>query len=223
MSQKPIFRMMLILGFAELFSALLFICVPPIQASIGLLLPGALFGATLSVCLWLTKISHVFWKMLAVTAATSIALPVSVLVGLGGEYGSPFVTVHKFSEESNTALFAGGTSGAFLVIAAVLLLVNSKAPRTRVLINALCWSPVGGVLAIVGWNLGPWLGMTLWSLRHELNLTLPGDRFEYALGQGRAGIESMLLVWQTGMGLLLGFAVNQILASRRELVGLSPG
>jgi hypothetical protein len=208
---------MLILGFAELFSALLFICAPPIQESVAVLFPGALFGATLSVCLWLSKISHVSWKMLAVTAATSIALPISVLVGFGVEYRSPFASVHRFSEVPIAALFAGGTSGAFLVFAAVSsLLIGSVTPGTRVLFRALYWPPLGGVLAVVGWSLGPWLGMALWSLKHDLNLTLPGDKFEYALAQGRAGIESLLLVWQTGMGLLLGLAVNQILVSHQS-------
>lgn len=209
---------MLVWGFAELFSALLFICAQRIQVqeSIGLLFPGALFGATLCVCLWLSKISRAFWKMLAVTASTSVALPISVLVGFGVEYYSPFATVHKWSEIPIEALFVGGTSGAFLVFAAVLWLVSSGTPGTQVLLRALYWSPLGGVLAAVGWKVGPWLGMALWSLRHGLNLTLPDDRFEDALAQGRSGIESMLLVWQTGMGLVLGLAVNQTLASRHS-------
>lgn len=141
----------------------------------------------------------------AVTASTSVALPISVLVGFGVEYYSPFATVHKWSEIPIEALFVGGTSGPFLVFAAVLWLVSSGTPGTQVLLRALYWSPLGGVLAAVGWNVGPWLGMALWSLRHGLNLTLPGDRFEDALAQGRSGIESMLLVWQTGMGLYLAW------------------
>ena len=63
----------------------------------------------------------------------------------------------------------------------------------------------------------PWLGLALWWMQHSLNLTLPGDRFEDALVQGRAGGDSLLLVWQMGMGLFLGFALDgEQLAEQRE-------
>jgi len=225
MSQKLILnKSMVILGFAGFFSALLVICAPPMSkgtfsnSTLPDLFPGVLFGATISLGLWLSKTLDASWKMLAITAVSSVALPTAALVCLGLEYFSPLPLHNQgkdLADVSNTALFVGGTVGAFLVLTIVLLLVGSGPPRTRVF-AALCWSLVGGALGIVGWNLGPWLGMVLWSLQHSLNLTLPGDRFEYALVQGRAGIYSLFLVWQTGMGLLVGLAVKQILVSRHS-------
>jgi lipid-binding SYLF domain-containing protein len=67
--------------------------------------------------------------------------------------------------------------------------------------------------------------MALWWMQHSLNLTLPGDRFEYAFVQGRAGGDSLLLVWQTGMGLFLGFALDgeQFAEQREKTETSTPG
>jgi len=223
MSQKPSIESMMVLGFAGLFSALLVICSPRIPNRVGdidYLLPGGLFGVALSVSLWWRKILKGLWKMLAITAAASIAFPIAALLCVGFEYFGPW-PLHSpgkgFGDLSNAALFVGGTVGSFLICIAVLRLVRPGPRWTRILDEALLWSLVGGVLSVVGWNLGPWLGMALWRMQHSLNLTLPGDRFEYALVQGRAGGDSLLLVWQMGMGLFLGSALDgQQFAEQRE-------
>jgi len=75
------------------------------------------------------------------------------------------------------------------------------------MLRTLCWSLIGGALAVIGWNLGPWLGAALWSLQYDLNLTSPNDRLEYAVLQGRTGGDSLLVVWQTGMGFVVGIAL----------------
>ena len=223
MSQKITLDSILLLGFAGFCSALLTVCTPPLPEVIRYLLPGTLFGVSLSLRLWLRKIQRSFWKTVIIVAASSMALFSSVLAGGGIEYFSPLSPVHDpgkgFSEVSAVALFVGGTMGAFLFLAPILLLARSEVPWTSALLRALCWSPVGGVLGIIGWNLGPWLGAFLWPMQDALGVTVSNDRFAYALAQGRAGINSLLLVWQTGVGLLLGFAVNQLLANRKsELV-----
>jgi hypothetical protein len=209
MSQKRTRQLMPILGFAGFFSAMLAICAP-VHEGFGYLLPGALFGAALSICFWFSKILNVFWKLLTITAVFSIALPLSAIVGIGVEYFYP--SGHEpgksWSEVSSAALFVGGTIGAFLLFATIFFFANLEISWKRVLLSAIGWSPVGGVLAIVGWNLGPWLGLALWSLKFRLGLTISNDRFEYALAQGRAGTDSLLLVWQMGMGFLLALAFN---------------
>jgi hypothetical protein len=201
MSQKITPDSVLLLGLAGFFSALLTVCAPPMPEGIPYLLPGTLFGVSLSLCLWSRKILRSFWKTLIIVAASSIALFCSALTCVGIEYFSPLSSVHdpgkRFSEFSATALLVGGTLGEFLFLATVLLLVGSGIPWTRVLFRALFWSPVGGVLGIVGWNLGPSLGAVVWKLQHTLAIVGSNDRLEYALAQGRTGIDSLLLVWQT--------------------------
>jgi hypothetical protein len=211
MSQKITLNSVLLLGFAGFFSALLAICAPPMPEVIRYLLPGTLFGVSLSLCLWSLKILRSFWKTLIILAVSSIVLFCSALAGAGIEYFSPWSSVHDpgkgFSELSATALFVSGTLGAFLFLSTVLLLVRSGIRWTRVLSRALCWSPVGGVLGIVGWSLGPSLGAVLWSLKHSLGLTGSNDRFAYAIAQGGAGIDSLMVVWQTGVGLVIALAL----------------
>jgi hypothetical protein len=208
MSQKITVNSVLLLGLAGFFSALLTVCAPPLPEVIRYLLPGTLFGVSLSLCLWSRKILRSFWKTLIIVAASSIALFCSVLAGAGMEYFSLWAPVPDpakgFSQLSATALLVGGTLGAFMFLATVLLLVRSAIPWTRVLFDALGWSPVGGVLGMAGWNLGPWLGAVLWTLQNTLGLTRSHDIFADAIRRGDAGMNSLMLVWQTGMGLLIG-------------------
>jgi hypothetical protein len=210
MSQK--IAPVLLLGFAGFFSALLTVCAPPLPEVIRYLLPSTLFGVSLSLCLWSRKILSSFWKTLILAATSSIVLFCSVLACVGIEYFSPWSSVHDpgkgFSQLSATALFVGGTLGAFLLLAAVLFLARSGITWERALLRALYWSPVGGVLGIVGWNLGPSLGAILWTLQHTLGVTGSNDRLEYALAQGRAGTDSLLLVWQTAVGLVVALALS---------------
>lgn len=203
--------LMPILGLAEFISALLLISAPFSWNSAGVVIPGALFGATLSVTLWWRKILRPFWKILAITVASSLAFIVSGLLAVYLELFSPY-PLHEigkgFSSISDTSLFVGGMLAAFLILSVVLRLVHSAAPWNKILSMALIWSSIGGVLGIAGWNLGPWLGRVFWSLQHNLGRTPSGDKFEYALAQGWAAELSLLVVWMTGMGLFLGLALE---------------
>jgi hypothetical protein len=93
MSQEITLDSVLLLGFAEFFSALLTVCAPPLPEIIRYLLPGTLVGVSLSLCLWSRTILHSFWKTLIIVAASSIALLCSALACVGIEYfprGRPF-------------------------------------------------------------------------------------------------------------------------------------
>lgn len=220
MSPKPLNNLMPILGLAEFISALLLISAPYSGDSAGVvILPGALFGATLSVTLWWRKVLRPFWKILAITVASSLAFIVSGLLAMYLELFSPY-PLHEigkgFSSISGTALFVGGMLAAFLILSAVLRLVDSAAPWNKILNMALIWSPIGGVLGIAGWNLGPWLGRVFWSLQHDLGRTPAGDKFEYALARGWAAELSLLVVWMTGTGLLLGLALGNLRFTKLE-------
>jgi hypothetical protein len=202
-----------VLGFAGFISAQLSICAPSVLHKPVDILIGTLFGAALSVCLWFLNVVRPLWKLLVITAASSIILPIAALIGAYLEYFSPW-PLHTpgtpLANTSNAALFVAGVSGAFFLLAVLFLLVSSEQPARKVLFKALCWAPVGGALGVVGWNLGPWLGTALWSLQYHLNLTSPNDKLEYAVRQGRTGVDSLLVVWQMGMGFLLGITLREL-------------
>jgi hypothetical protein len=209
MTEKPVVKLFVVLGFVECFTALFVICAPRSPSSD--LLVGTFFGGTLSACLWLRKYLNAFWKMLAITAATSIAIPVSALLAAYLELISPYPFHEigtRLSVMSSASLFIGGMLGALLILSTVLSLVDSGTPWTRILAKSLGWSPVGGALGIVGYNLGPWLGLVLWTLKHSLVHAIPGDKFEYALARGEPAMISLLLLWFSGMGVLLGLALD---------------
>ena len=222
MNRKTAFDLTFVLGFAGFLSVLLTLCTPLAKACwFGELLPGLVFGTAISVCLLLYKVIHGFWKALLVPIAVQIAGAISALIGVYIEYFSPFVVVRSpqegFSKVSVLALFVGGSVGAFLLLSTILVIVNWADVWKRVFSIALPWSLLGGVLGIIGWNLAPWLGVALWSLQYKLRVTGANDTFEAAVGQGRAGISSLMLVWQTGLGILLG----RILSMQEPEVGNS--
>jgi hypothetical protein len=210
MSPKPGPSLVIALGIAGFFSAMVVVCVSSVAGTLGYFLPGIMFGAALSLCLWLYGLVGPAWKLLVFTGASLVASALSVLTGVYLEYFSPrpLHTVGTGPDNSsNTALFAAGAVGAFLLLAAVLLVTSSKQSVTKTVFRAMCWSLIGGVLGVAGWNLRPWLGPALWSFQFEHGFTSPNDKLEYAVLQGRTGIDSLMLVWQTGMGLLLGTAL----------------
>lgn len=214
MRRKLDLRFVIGLGVAEFFSALLVICALPDFGTLGVVLPGTLLGATLSLCLWFYGVVRSASKLLVITVASVVISVISVLSGIVLEFFSPlpFHTLGTpLPNYSNTTMFATGTIGAFLFLALVFIVVSSEQPVTKAVFRALCWSLTGGVLGVAGWNLRALLGPTLWSLRYDLNLTSPGDKLEYAVLQGRTGIASVMLVWQTGMGFLLGIALSNSL------------
>jgi hypothetical protein len=172
-------------------------------------LPGVVFGAIVSVCFALRVYLRDLWKAIALIVASSVAYFLSFWAAVG-------VSLHPFGllprdrigEVTDLALVAGGLTGAFCLICTVSLLLNSRLTWQGRMLKALCWTPVGAVLGIVGWALGPSLGMTLWQIVHSLNLTAPTETFQNAKGGVISRMFSLWAVWQFGMGFVLGLVVN---------------
>lgn len=203
MSRKGSLFLVIALGVAEFFTGLVVI-----RTLYFLLVPGVLFGATLSVCLWFFTGLRSLWKLILLAAASLLAFPISGATCIYLEYFSPWpfhTPGTDFAHISNASLFAGGALGAFLLLVALFRVVGSEQPMTKVLFRALCWSLLGGGLGVAGHGLGPWVGTALWPLEPNFS---PNDTLETAVLQGRTGIDSLLLVWQTGMGFVLGIALT---------------
>ncbi len=170
--------------------------------------PGAVFGAIASGCFALRRYLRDLWKAIAITAAFSVAYFFADLAAVEVSL-HPFGLVphDRIGEVTDPALVAGGLTGAFCIICAVSLLLNSRLTWQRRMLKALCWTPVGAVLGVVGWVLGPSLGIALWQIVHSMNLTAPTETFRNA--QGRTShMFSLWAVWQAGVGFVLGLVVN---------------
>ena len=172
--------------------------------------PGGMFGAIVSGCFALQRYLGSLRTFVVITIASMTAYFVSVCVAVAVESYSPFLPSQERGDVSGQALFLGGLAGAFCIICTVSLLFNSGLTWQRRIIKALCWTPVGAILAVIGWALGPSLGVAL-------NLAAPADTFKNHLF-------SLWAVWQAGIGFVLGLVVE---GQRRQrmtnLRGTNPG
>jgi hypothetical protein len=172
------------------------------------LLPGTLFGASMSVCLALFGSLRSAWRAIILIVASTFAYYVSVEAAFAAELYAPFPQPHRAGAVSEGTLFVGGFAGMFLLLCMVSLLVDPKGRWTRRFVNAVFWSPVGGVLAVLGWELGSSLGISLWLVARSMGLTSPTETIQNALNGETSHQDSLWVVWQTGVGFLLGFKVS---------------
>jgi hypothetical protein len=167
------------------------------------LVPGAVFGAIISCCFALRGYSRSLWKFAVMTVASTTAYFVAVWVAFGVELYSPFLPPQERGNVSWQALFVSGLVGAFFIILTGSLLLNTGTTGQQRMLKILSWTPAGAFLGILGWALGPSLGMVLWQIVHSMNLTAPTETLRNAHGE-TSHIFSLWAVWQVGMGCVLG-------------------
>ncbi len=98
------------------------------------------------------------------------------------------------------ALFVGGCIGAFALVATALLLFFERGKKARIVVQSAGWALAGGGLAVLGNASGNWflpLGQLIHSWHSRLGELLLWHIDEVAL----------LMIWQTGMGLVIALAV----------------
>lgn len=179
-----------------------------LDSSLYLCFPGVVFGVLVSGCFALRGYLHGLWKAVAITAASSAAYFFAFLAASQVSlHPFGFLPQDRIGDVTGPALIAGGLAGAFCVICAVSLSLDSRLMWQRRMLKVLCWTPVGAVLAVVGWALGPSIGIALWQTVHSMNLTAPTETLQNAQGQS-SHMFSLLAIWQAGMGFVLGLVVN---------------
>jgi hypothetical protein len=167
-------------------------------------LPGAMFGLIISSCLAFRGYLRDVWKAIVITAFFGHSYYVSIWIAGAVELYLPFGGPgNEGASVSTPALFAGGLVGAFLVVGVVSVLLNRRIPWDRCVLEGMYWSPVGGILGLLGWTLGPSLGMATWLVVQPLGVTAPTETFQNARGY-TSHMYSLWIVWQTGIGILLG-------------------
>jgi hypothetical protein len=184
---------------------------------------GSVFGAIMGIALAKTKMLQGSWKavLLIVPAAAAYCLSFATtgvaefclaLAKFPGTQ-SPAPTV------SSVALFAGGMVGGFIVLAVFSMLVHYPDVAIETLaVKSLSWSPLGGFLGVIGWELGPLLGMVVWSGVHSVGLTDPTETYQNALLSDKCHLFSLWVIWQTGMALVLAIMLQR--ASPRKDTGV---
>jgi hypothetical protein len=114
-------------------------------------------------------------------------------------------------------LAIAGVIGAFLILIAVLRMYSAERSWRSVLLEALPWSLPGGLFALAGARLGPSLGRAVWLAVQSHQLMPVDPSMQYALEPGTMTESSVHIVWQAGMGIVVG-----IMFSRTQLAPAAP-
>jgi hypothetical protein len=220
-NQRSRFRSVVYLTLAGLLSSLLTVGSPHFFLAIfGMFSVGMIFGSVLASCFCLCFGVRSPWK-LGGFVITSIVAYLLALFSIGpspfGFLAFPFTYPAVFiakalgfghaprGEVAPVLLFGPGALGAFLVLTAGLFAISSqKRGRWSLLLKALIGSLVGGLLGAIGYALGPSLGFVLWEFLHAWGGPISSAHYQQVIAGGEANFDSVFLLWQTGVALLLG-------------------
>jgi len=225
-----------ILSLLGLAAALLSIVIPAlltaprsplfVGGSLGLF-PGDIFGAVISVYFWAFAGIRSIAKAIGLVVASTFAYFVATFSGtILGVFASAAMGLHSNWDTDSAQLRAdmvapllvAGVLGSFLILAAVLRLYSVETSWRRLLSKSLPWSLVGGLLGLVGWGLGPTLGVSIWSTLKSYQLIPPNEDMQYAARSMTVNQYSVNIVWQIGMAIILG-----IVLSETKFVPAAPG
>jgi len=175
----------------------------------GMYTLGGLFGAIMADALVVCGLLRGLWKAILLIAVSAVAFLSSWYAAGVVELGLDLRTWSMGQAPTNypVSMFAGGAVGGFIVLAAISVLVYPKLGMRTLAVKTVVGSLVGGILGVVGWWLGPSLGMVIWSGVHDLGLTSPKESFWNALSGDTKNAYSLFVVWQTGMALVLAFVL----------------
>lgn len=215
-----------ILALLGLVSALLSIFVPAlltaprsplfVGSSLGVF-PGDVFGAVIAVYFLTYAGVRSVAKAIGLVVASTFAYFVAWLSGMFlGMFASGAMGIQSNWDTDSAELrpdmvapvLVAGVLGAFLVLTAVLRLYSAETSWRRVMSKSLPWSLVGGLLALVGWGLGPSLGVLVWSSLNSYQLG-PNEDIGYAARSMNLNQYSANIIWQTGIGMILGITLSE--------------
>jgi hypothetical protein len=157
--------------------------------------PGAIFGVVISVYCWLFYSRRSILRSLAfivICMATELAMIFLTIVLTVSNHSNP-AWVTRLNPEFVwwiVGCFMAGTIGAFLVLLAAAFLLFTLRGAGRTLLAALCWSPIVGLLSVLGWAFGSYMSS------------------RFAGVSAVASFEALFLAWQSGTGLALGLMFN---------------
>jgi hypothetical protein len=162
---------------------------------------GNIFGLVISVYAWVVlrqrSVMRAVGFVLSCTAAYVLAFFSTLFLGAGhlSQRGGGAV-----ADSPAWVFFVGGAIGAVVVLVAALLLYSNEHGAAQMVSLVAGGSLVGGILGVVGWAFGPSvLG------RSMLSLIDPGSPSLRPYANQDVFYEfSLYLVWQTGMGAVLG-------------------
>lgn len=186
----------------------------PIGALTGSFI-GDIFGAVISVYLCVVLGKRLVWGSLGLIFVSTVAYIAAMSTTI---YSAEVIGFSQVNQGDSTlgsapilAFAIGGTVGSFLVLFAALTFFSDRWKLSRIFLNSLKWCALGGVLGALGWAAGPLLGELILDVvgRRPLSPSVKDDTGYYY---------SIYVVWQAGMGLVLGLLFS---AERADLAAPS--
>ena len=200
----------------SVISAELFSNIPRLQElRLLIYVQGAIFGVILSAYYAIFLRVRSWARLLSLMAASEAAYFLAIVLGV---YTVVSFRPLGWSIDSATyvGMFLGGLAGAFVILIAAQLLLSTRPKWKAALARAALWSLAGGLLGVVGYALGGWLGKVLWLALHAVRLTLTDTDLEDAVRRETTNFFSLFVVWQTCMAPILGWLVSKSSAAQPE-------
>jgi hypothetical protein len=187
-----------------------------IKGSSGIYWIGGVFGFVVGIGLLLAKRLRRAWMAVVMIVPTALAFWMSLWVAGTTLHWTDHPSFLFDTETTITPLgaFTGGIVGGFMVLATFSAACYPKMGILHVTVESLKWSPVGGILGVVGWSLGPFLGIAIWFMLRALGLTPLGQTSLNAVQTGSINALSLYVVWQAGMCVALSFMLDRSFKSR---------
>lgn len=169
---------------------------------------GGVFGVAIAICLALSGILRNAWKLALVVSVSVVSYVLSIFGVFLIEAANRMLSqppAHEHQAISTAALAMGGILGAYLLLGATVRITAPEIVNGSFSVQLLLWSLSGGLLGAIGWVLGPSLGAGIQSTLHNFGLL----EFRAALYSKPENWYSLLIVWQSGIGLVLGLLLRK--------------
>jgi hypothetical protein len=161
---------------------------------------GDIFGIVIAVYFWIFLGERSIWRSAGFVLASAVAYQVAVTTTIWSgwfvpdTHGGPWASTG--TDVSVGGFLIGGAVGAFIVFLAALLFFPRQR-LSRVSLIALQGSAAGAILGALGWAAGPSLGNPIVDV-------LGKTPNSYTNAQAACSY-SLYLVWQSGIGLAIGW------------------
>ncbi len=162
------------------------------------------FGAAIGLYFWRFRGLRDGRKLIAFVLGSGLAFQVAIVTTM---FSPPLRNILGFSSSSTELLpsdkfFFGGFVGAIILLASGYFFLSAWPRPKGFVLDALGLSIIGGALAILGWFLGPSLGLFFSKALKAVHLVGASSTI-----RANANAYSLFIIWQTGMAVLLGIAL----------------
>lgn len=200
-------RGVLIFSFAGFLSGLLSSWL----LSLGYLL-GAVFGVAIAAYLALSGVLRNFWKLTLIVCVSAVAYVMAWFTAFLVETAcrsAGFSTSPGDDAVSWPVMLVAGVVGAYVLAGSLIRLIHPEIKTDTYSKELLGWSLIGGLLAILGWSLGPVLSACAHALLRVSSSNSHNSMLWNALYPTPGNWYSLLVVWQTGMAVVLGILLRR--------------